>query len=112
MRPRTRGASGVRRGKYDRLGTAHASVLWWLFRPPRHRGSMNALKLASMVATVGAIVLSSACKGDHAGDNTVKGVDTMVTSTKVRDTTVVKSDTTIHTDTVKKTDHAADAKKP
>ena len=73
---------------------------------------MNALKLASLVATVGASVLSSACKGDHAGDNPANGVDTMVTSTKVRDTTVVKSDTTIHTDTVKKTDHAADAKKP
>jgi hypothetical protein len=42
----------------------------------------------------------------------VKGVDTTVTSTKVRDTTVVKSDTTVHTDTVKKTDHATDAKKP
>jgi hypothetical protein len=73
---------------------------------------MNALKLASMVATVGAIVISSACKGDHTGDNTMKGVDTMVTSTKVRDTTVVKSDTTVHTDTVKKTDHGPDAKKP
>ena len=73
---------------------------------------MNALKLASMVATVGAIVVSSACKGDHAGDNTTKGVDTTVTSTRVRDTTVVKSDTTIHTDTVKKTNHVPDAKKP
>jgi hypothetical protein len=71
---------------------------------------MNALKLASMVATVGAIVVSSACKGS--GDNTTKGVDTTVTSTRVRDTTVVKSDTTIHTDTVKKTNHVPDAKKP
>ncbi|HEY2898524.1 MAG TPA: hypothetical protein VGJ12_15395 [Gemmatimonadaceae bacterium] len=72
---------------------------------------MSALKLASMVAAVGAIVISSACKNDHTGDNTAKGVDTMVTSTKVRDTTVVKSDTTVHTDTVKKTDHIPDAKK-
>jgi hypothetical protein len=70
---------------------------------------MTALKLASMVVTIGAIVISSACK--NTGDNTTKGVDTTVTTTKVRDTTVVKSDTTIHTDTVKKTDHIPDAKK-
>ena len=72
---------------------------------------MSALKLASMVAAIGAIVISSACKNDHTGDNTTKGVDTTVTTSKVRDTTVVKSDTTIHTDTVKKTDHIPDAKK-
>ena len=72
---------------------------------------MSALKLASMVAAFGVVVGSTACnKGDH--DNTVKGVDTMVTSTKVRDTTVVKSDTTVHTDTVKQTHHVPDAKKP
>ena len=71
---------------------------------------MSALKIASMVAAFGAIVTATACK--NGGDNTTKGVDTMVTSTKVRDTTVVKSDTTIHTDTVKKTNHVPDAKKP
>jgi hypothetical protein len=70
---------------------------------------MNALKLASTVAAVGAIVASVSCKN---GDNTTKGVDTMVTTTKVRDTTVVKADTTIHVDTVKKTNHVGDAKKP
>jgi hypothetical protein len=73
---------------------------------------MSAFKLASMVAAFGAIVISTACKGDHAGDNTAKGVDTMVTTTKVRDTTVVKSDTTVHLDTVKKTSHVPNAKKP
>jgi hypothetical protein len=72
---------------------------------------MSALKLASMVAAFGAIVGSTACKGN---ETNAKGTDTMVTTTKVpvRDTTVVKSDTTIHTDTVKKTDHIKDAKKP
>jgi hypothetical protein len=72
---------------------------------------MSALKLASMVAAFGAITASTACKGN--GDTTAKGVDTMVTTTKVpvRDTTVVKADTTIHVDTVKKTDHISDAKK-
>jgi len=70
---------------------------------------MSALKLASMVAAFGAIVAVNACKGDN--ERTTKGVDTMVTSTKVRDTTVVKSDTTVHVDTVKKTTHVPDAKK-
>jgi hypothetical protein len=65
-----------------------------------------------MVAAFGAIVGSAACKGN--ADSTSKGTDTLVTTTKVpvRDTTIVKADTTIHVDTVKKTDHAADAKKP
>ena len=71
---------------------------------------MSTVKLASMIAAFGVIVGAPACKGDH--DSTVKGVDTMVTSTRVRDTTVVKSDTTIHTDTVKQTHHVPDAKKP
>jgi hypothetical protein len=73
---------------------------------------MSALKLASMVAAFGVVVGSTACKGDRSGDSTVKSVDTMVTTTKVRDTTVVKADTTVHVDTVKKTQHAPDAKKP
>ena len=71
---------------------------------------MSAFKVASMIAALGAIVSSTACKNNN--ENTTKGVDTMITSTKVRDTTVVKSDTTVHTDTVKKTDHVPDAKKP
>lgn len=73
---------------------------------------MSALKLASTVAALGAILVSSACKGDHAGDNTMKGVDTAVTTTKVRDTTVVKADTTVHVDTVKQTHNVPEKKKP
>ena len=71
---------------------------------------MSTLKIASMVAAFGAIATVTAC--NKGGESTTKGVDTMVTSTKVRDTTVVKSDTTVHTDTVKKTNHVPDAKKP
>ncbi|HMA03549.1 MAG: hypothetical protein ACM34L_02855 [Gemmatimonas sp.] len=71
---------------------------------------MSTLKLASMVAAFGAIATVSAC--NKGSENTTKGVDTTVTSTRVRDTTVVKSDTTVHTDTVKKTTHVPDAKKP
>src|SRR5512140_832388 len=82
----------------------------WLFCFPPSRGSMSTLKLASMVAAFGAIATVSAC--NKGSENTTKGVDTTVTSTRVRDTTVVKSDTTVHTDTVKKTTHVPDAKKP
>ena len=71
---------------------------------------MSALKLATLVAACGVTVASIGCKGN--GDSTVKGVDTVVTTTKVRDTTVVKADTTVHVDTVKQTHHVPDAKKP
>jgi hypothetical protein len=64
---------------------------------------MSAFKLFSVVAVIGAVVSSTACKK---GETTDKSVDTTVTSTKVRDTTVVKTDTTVHTDTVKKTNNA------
>ena len=70
---------------------------------------MSALKLATLVAAVGVSMAATGCKK---GDTTAKGVDTVVTTTQVRDTTVVKADTTIHVDTVKKTNHVPDAKKP
>jgi hypothetical protein len=76
------------------------------------RGSMSALKLASMAAVFGAVVGSTACKGGRSGDSTARSVDTSVTTTKVRDTTVVKADTTVHVDTTKQTHHVPDAKKP
>jgi ABC-type uncharacterized transport system auxiliary subunit len=39
------------------------------------------------------------------------GTDTVVQSSTVRDTTVVKADTSVDVDTVKKTDHIDDKKK-
>lgn len=71
---------------------------------------MSVLKLATVVTACALTAASVGCKGN--GDSTVKGVDTVVTTTKVRDTTVVKADTTVHVDTVKKTHHVPDAKKP
>ncbi len=71
---------------------------------------MSVLKMITLVAALGAVAASTACKGGS--DSTVKGVDTVVKTTQVRDTTVVKADTTIHVDTVKNTSHGADAKKP
>jgi hypothetical protein len=43
-------------------------------------------------------------------DRDRSGVDTVVKSSAVRDTTVVKADTNIDVDTLKKTDHVEDAK--
>ena len=39
------------------------------------------------------------------------GVDTVVQSSSIKDTTVVRADTTIDVDTIKKTDHIDDNKK-
>jgi hypothetical protein len=44
-------------------------------------------------------------------DTTKTDVDTSIQSSRVKDTTVVKSDTTIDVDTTKKTDHAKDSSK-
>lgn len=73
---------------------------------------MRAYTVAAAVISFGAVVGASACKNEHGADTTSKGVDTVVTSVKVKDTTVVRADTTIHTDTVKQTHHLPDAKKP
>ncbi len=70
---------------------------------------MKMLKLASIVTSFVAIVGIAACgRGDS---TTQKAVDTTVVTSKVRDTTIVKSDTTVKVDTVKKT-HNIPVKKP
>ena len=55
------------------------------------------------------VALLAGCKrADHdtgAVNNDREGVDTMVRSGTVKDTTVVKADTNIDVDTVKTTDH-------
>lgn len=68
---------------------------------------MSVSKLASSVLAMGVLVSASAC---NKGETTVKGVDTTVVTSKVRDTTIVKADTTIHVDTVKKTHNVPGAK--
>ena len=46
-----------------------------------------------------------------AGDTARTDVDTSISSTRVKDTTVVKTDTNVDVDTTKKTDHGKDAKR-
>lgn len=70
---------------------------------------MKVLKLASVVASFVAILGIAACgRGDT---TTQKSVDTTVVTSKVRDTTIVKSDTTVKVDTVKDT-HNIPSSKP
>ena len=68
-------------------------------------------KLAAIVAIV---ALLGACKAADrdtgAADNDRAGVDTLVESETVKDTTVVTADTSIDVDTVKKTDNIEDKK--
>jgi hypothetical protein len=68
-------------------------------------------KLAAILAIV---ALLGACKeadrDTGAADNDRAGVDTLVESETVKDTTVVTADTSIDVDTVKKTDNIEDKK--
>jgi hypothetical protein len=70
-------------------------------------------KLAAILAIV---ALSGACKeadrdtGAADADHDRSGVDTLVESETVKDTTVVTADTSIDVDTVKKTDNIEDKK--
>lgn len=63
-----------------------------------------------LAATLAVIALLGGCKKDEARDTGAlerdrAGVDTMVKSSAVKDTTVVKADTNINVDTLKKTEH-------
>ena len=66
-----------------------------------------------IAAALAMVALLAGCEkradtGAVAGDSV--GVDTMVQSGTVKDTTVVQTDTNIDKDTVKKTDHIEDKK--
>ena len=64
-----------------------------------------------LAATLAVIALLGGCnRKDEARDTGAldrnrTGVDTMVKSSAVKDTTVIKADTNIDVDTLKKTDH-------
>jgi hypothetical protein len=70
-----------------------------------------------LIALTAAIVLLGcnrpANRESGALDTARTGVDTSISSTRVKDTTVVKADTSVKVDvdTTKKTDHGKDAKK-
>ena len=66
-------------------------------------------QLAGLLAIV---ALSGACRETdrETGARDRSGVDTLVESETVRDTTVVEADTNIDVDTTKKTEHKKEAK--
>lgn len=72
--------------------------------------------MRTMVATLSLLAALTACgpradtETGRAGGTGNAGTDTSITTSKVRDTTVVKADTSIDVDTVKKTDNANDAR--
>jgi hypothetical protein len=72
--------------------------------------------MRTTLAALVALVALAGCnpKGNRetgaVSDRDRSGVDTAISSTKVKDTTVVKADTNIDVDTTKKTEHGKDAK--
>ena len=68
-----------------------------------------------IAAALAMIALVGACEkrdGDTgAVDRDRAGVDTVIQSSSIKDTTIVQADTTIDVDTLKKTDHIDDKKK-
>jgi hypothetical protein len=67
-----------------------------------------------LAAILAIVALSGACReadrDTGAADTDRSGVDTMVESETVKDTTVVTADTSIDVDTVEKTDNIEDKK--
>jgi hypothetical protein len=64
-----------------------------------------------MLAAVATLALLGGCKknGETGSlDRDRSGTDTVITSSRVKDTTVVKADTSIDVDTTKKTEHIKD----
>jgi hypothetical protein len=60
------------------------------------------------VGALGALTLVMGCDRRH-GEVTRSGTDTIIRSSTVKDTTIVRADTAVHVDTVRKTDHTAAA---
>ncbi|MBA3659214.1 MAG: hypothetical protein H0W67_06415 [Gemmatimonadales bacterium] len=71
--------------------------------------------MRTMFAALSLVLALSACDkkaGNESGNvNDRSGTDTNVTSTTVKDTTIVSADTNIDVDTTKSTDHGPAAKK-
>ena len=64
----------------------------------------------AMVALVGACEKRDADGDTGALERDRVGTDTVIQSSSIKDTTVVRADTTIDVDTLKKTDHIEDKK--
>ncbi len=73
--------------------------------------------MSKLVAVLAAVAVLGGCNRNGADrdtgslDKDRSGMDTVVQSSTIKDTTVVKADTNIDVDTLKKTDHI-DKKKP
>ncbi|HUR93027.1 MAG TPA: hypothetical protein VMY76_00490 [Gemmatimonadales bacterium] len=64
----------------------------------------------AVIALLGGCDRKDADRDTGALDNDRSGVDTVVKSSTIKDTTVVQADTSIEVDTIKKTDHIDDKK--
>jgi ABC-type uncharacterized transport system auxiliary subunit len=72
---------------------------------------MNKLAAAlAVMALLGGCERRNADRDTGALDRDRSGADTLVKSSTIKDTTIVKADTSIDVDTVKKTDHIEDKK--
>lgn len=71
--------------------------------------------MSKIAAALALVALVGGCQKRDADTGALErdraGVDTVVQSSAVKDTTVVRTDTAIDVDTVKKTDHIDDKKK-
>jgi hypothetical protein len=71
--------------------------------------------MSKIAAALALVALVGGCQQREADtgalDKDRAGVDTVVQSSSVKDTTVVRSDTSIDVDTIKKTDNIDDKKK-
>src|SRR5438477_1970948 len=61
--------------------------------------------MRTCLAAVGVLTLLAACDRRHDDEAARSGVDTVVRSSTVKDTTVVHADTSIDVDTLRKTSH-------
>lgn len=71
-------------------------------------------KLAGVLTVMALLAGCDRRGGDHdtgALDNARSGMDTVVQSSTIKDTTIVRADTTIDVDTLKNTDHIDDRDK-
>lgn len=100
------GAAGHRNPKPWRRNVVHASP-----GTSEETDAYQGWSMRSTLAALFALALVAGCenrRGDAetgAADEDRSGVDTLIETERVRDTTVVTADTSIDVDTIEKTDH-------
>jgi mannose-6-phosphate isomerase-like protein (cupin superfamily) len=63
--------------------------------------------MRTWLGAVGVLALLSGCERRHDQEATRSGTDTVIRSSTVKDTTIVRADTSVDVDTVRKTSHVA-----